>query len=51
MCRSRRIMSENKLDSMHVYTHAARHLVQSGRFLEVKTLARCIRASKETAAR
>ncbi|XP_048486112.1 zinc finger FYVE domain-containing protein 26 homolog [Plutella xylostella] len=45
-----RIITENKLDSMSVYTHVARYLVHADRFTDVKQLARCIRASKETAA-
>lgn len=45
-----KIITEHKLDSMNIYTHVARYLVQVDRFIEVKTLAKCIRASKETAA-
>lgn len=46
-----RIITEHKLDSMNIYTHVARYLVQADRFMEVKTLAKCIRTSKETAAK
>ncbi|CAG9789219.1 unnamed protein product [Diatraea saccharalis] len=45
-----KIITEHKLDSMNIYTHVARYLVQSDRFMEVKTLAKCIRSSKEIAA-
>ncbi|KAJ2953249.1 hypothetical protein O0L34_g829 [Tuta absoluta] len=45
-----KITTEHKLDSMIIYTHVAKYLVQVDRFMEVKALAKCIRASKETAA-
>ncbi|XP_041969101.1 zinc finger FYVE domain-containing protein 26 homolog [Aricia agestis] len=45
-----KIISEHKLDSMNIYTHVAKYLVNTDRFMEVKSLAKCIRASKETAA-
>ncbi|XP_049877451.1 zinc finger FYVE domain-containing protein 26 homolog [Pectinophora gossypiella] len=45
-----KIITEHKLDSMNIYTHVARYLVAADRFMEVKALAKCIRASKETAA-
>ncbi|XP_028160138.1 zinc finger FYVE domain-containing protein 26 [Ostrinia furnacalis] len=45
-----KIITEHKLDSMNIYTHVAKYLVQVDRFMEVKTLAKCIRLSKETAA-
>ncbi|XP_026489637.2 zinc finger FYVE domain-containing protein 26 homolog [Vanessa tameamea] len=45
-----KIISEHKLDSMNIYTHVAKYLVNADRFMEVKTLAKCIRTSKETAA-
>ncbi|GBP79999.1 Zinc finger FYVE domain-containing protein 26 homolog [Eumeta japonica] len=45
-----KIITDNKLDSMKIYMHVARYLVQTDRFMEVKTLAKCVRASKETAA-
>ncbi|KAG6461690.1 hypothetical protein O3G_MSEX012782 [Manduca sexta] len=44
-----KIITEHKLDSMNIYIHVAKYLVQVDRFTEVKTLAKCIRASKETA--
>ncbi|XP_073950567.1 zinc finger FYVE domain-containing protein 26 homolog [Choristoneura fumiferana] len=34
---------------MNIYTHVAKYLVNTDRFMEVKTLAKCIRESKETA--
>lgn len=46
-----RIITEHKLDSMNIYTHVAKYLVNTDRFMEVKTLAKCIRNSKETAAK
>ncbi|XP_046971190.1 zinc finger FYVE domain-containing protein 26 homolog isoform X2 [Vanessa cardui] len=46
-----KIISEHKLDSMNIYTHVAKYLVNADRFMEVKTLAKCIRTSKETAAK
>ncbi|XP_075982566.1 zinc finger FYVE-type containing 26 spastizin [Anticarsia gemmatalis] len=45
-----KIITEHKLDSMNIYIHVARFLVHADRFMEVKILAKCIRASKETAA-
>ncbi|CAK1552248.1 unnamed protein product [Leptosia nina] len=45
-----KIITEHKLDSMNIYSHVARYLVSKDRFMEVKTLAKCIRSSKETAA-
>ncbi|CAG4931957.1 unnamed protein product [Parnassius apollo] len=45
-----KIITEHKLDSMNIYTHVARYLVNTDRFMEVKILAKCIRTSKETAA-
>lgn len=45
-----KIITEHKLDSMNIYIHVAKFLVHSDRFMEVKTLAKCVRASKETAA-
>ncbi|XP_053613986.1 zinc finger FYVE domain-containing protein 26 [Plodia interpunctella] len=45
-----KIITEHKLDSMNIYTHVAKYLVHADRFMEVKSLAKCIRASKETAA-
>ncbi|XP_045502943.1 zinc finger FYVE domain-containing protein 26 homolog isoform X1 [Colias croceus] len=45
-----KIITEHKLDSMNIYIHVAKYLVNVDRFMEVKTLAKCIRASKETAA-
>ncbi|XP_045537728.1 zinc finger FYVE domain-containing protein 26 homolog isoform X2 [Papilio machaon] len=45
-----KIITEHKLDSMNIYTHVAKYLVNTDRFMEVKTLAKCIRNSKETAA-
>ncbi|CAH4031831.1 unnamed protein product [Pieris brassicae] len=45
-----KIITEHKLDSMNIYSHVARYLVNTDRFMEVKTLAKCIRSSKETAA-
>lgn len=44
-------MSDHKLDSMNIYIHVAKYLVNADRFMEMKTLAKCIRASSETAAR
>ncbi|XP_045776573.1 zinc finger FYVE domain-containing protein 26 homolog [Maniola jurtina] len=45
-----KIVSEHKLDSMNIYIHVAKYLVNADRFMEVKTLAKCIRGSNETAA-
>ncbi|KAJ0173711.1 hypothetical protein K1T71_010860 [Dendrolimus kikuchii] len=45
-----KIITEHKLDSMNIYTHVAKYLVKTDRFMEVKMLAKCIRISKETAA-
>ncbi|CAH2247489.1 jg27964 [Pararge aegeria aegeria] len=45
-----KIVGEHKLDSMNIYIHVAKYLVNADRFMEVKTLAKCIRASNETAA-
>ncbi|XP_060805069.1 zinc finger FYVE domain-containing protein 26 homolog isoform X2 [Amyelois transitella] len=45
-----KIITEHKLDSMNITTHVAKYLVHADRFMEVKTLAKCIRASKETGA-
>ncbi|OWR53816.1 hypothetical protein KGM_204158 [Danaus plexippus plexippus] len=45
-----KIICEHKLDSMNIYTHVAKYLVNADRFMEVKNLAKCIRTSKETAA-
>ncbi|XP_063539448.1 zinc finger FYVE domain-containing protein 26 homolog [Cydia strobilella] len=44
-----KVITEHKLDSMNIYTHVAKYLVNTDRFMEVKTLAKCIRESKETA--
>ncbi|VVD06035.1 unnamed protein product [Leptidea sinapis] len=45
-----RIITEQRLDSMNIYSHVAKYLVNTDRFMEVKVLAKCIRGSKETAA-
>ncbi|KAL4709848.1 hypothetical protein ACJJTC_000335 [Scirpophaga incertulas] len=45
-----KIIREHKLDSMIIYKPVATYLVKTDRFMEVKTLAKCIRQSKETAA-
>lgn len=45
-----KIITEYRLDSMKIYNCVALYLVQVDRFLEVKTLSRCVRDSGETAA-